>query len=78
MCAESEEPALGWGQLSPLLGLSALGELHVLSYSEAAWERAGALSGKGEKGAGLSRWARPVLSFSSDPRLEPQSISTLL
>lgn len=46
-CMESEG-SLDWvlGQLSPLLGLSALGKLHALFHSEAAWERAGALSGK--------------------------------
>lgn len=46
--SKESEGSLDWvlGQLSPLLGLSALGKLHALFHPEAAWERAGALSGK--------------------------------
>lgn len=46
--SKESEGSLDWvlSQLSPLLGLSALGKLHALFHSEAAWERAGALSGK--------------------------------
>lgn len=46
--SKESEGSLDWvlGQFSPLLGLSALGKLHALFHSEAAWERAGALSGK--------------------------------